>query len=204
MVSTWYGISIKACRLALPCTSHCCQVSHRTASRAYTDLADPSERSKSHSINDKPIQNEVNTPHYLVPRVYPSVGPGLEEVWAEATKRHSNCPSLRFDTKNSCTQPFHVFTTLYGYASLLARQVSKLLLLDQMSGIRLSRQGKTSRILIAFERLTHAGLSRPFVGFGTDLSADARADSDKLTQIWTDLEVIPSFLEIRSRSSVDG
>jgi hypothetical protein len=123
-------------------------------------------------------------------------------VWAEATKRHSNCPSLRFDTKNSCIQPFHVFTTLYGYASLLARQVSKLLLLDQMSGIRLLHQGKT--FLIAFGRLTRAGLLPPFVGSGTDISADIRADIGELTQICTDLEVIPSFLEIRSRSSVDG
>lgn len=113
-------------------------------------------------------------------------------------------PSFRFDTKNSCIQPSHVFTTLYGYASLLARQVSKLSLLDQMSGIRLSRLGKTTDILIVFGRLTHVGLSPPFVGSGTDILADTRADIGGHTQICTDLEVIPSFLEIRSRSSVDG
>jgi hypothetical protein len=170
----------------------------------YTDSADPSERSKSHSTNDKLIQNEVNTPHYLARKVYPSVGPGLVEVWAEAISQQSIRPWLRFDTKNSCTQPSYVFTTLYGYASLLARQVSKLSLLDQMSGIRLSRLGKTTDILIVFGRLTHVGLSPPFVGSGTDILADTRADIGGHTQICTDLEVIPSFLEIRSRSSVDG
>jgi hypothetical protein len=62
-------------------------------------------------------------------------------------------PAPRFgpvDTKNSCIQPSHIFTALYGYASLLARQVSKLLLLDQLSGIRylfnssILRQGKNN------------------------------------------------------------
>jgi hypothetical protein len=73
-----------------------------------------------------------------------------------------------------------------------------------MSGITKPHQGKPSRILIAFGRLTRAGLLPPFVGSGTDTSANARADRDGLTQIWTDLEVMPNFLEIRSRSSVDG
>jgi hypothetical protein len=86
MISTWYGIRIKACRLALPCSSHRRQVSLPTTCCIYTDSPDPSERSKSHSTNDKPIPNEVNTPHYLAQRVYPSVGPGLVEVWAEAIR----------------------------------------------------------------------------------------------------------------------
>jgi hypothetical protein len=88
MLSTWHGISIEACRLPLSCSSDRRQASLPTTCGVYTDLADPSERSKSHSTNDKPIQNEVNMPHYLVQRVYPSVGPGLVEVWAEATRRH--------------------------------------------------------------------------------------------------------------------
>jgi len=157
MFSTWYGISIKACRLSLPGSSHRRQVSQRTASCAYIDLADPSERSRSHSTNDRPIPNEVNTPHYLAQRVYRSVGPGRVEVWAEATREHPLCSSLRIDTKNSCTQPSHVSTTLYGYASLLARQESSLLLLDQMSGMQLhssTRQyyvkGKRFGLIIAF------------------------------------------------------
>jgi len=127
MSSTRHGISIKACRLSLPRSSHRCQVSHPATRCVYTDLADPRERLKSLSTNDKPTQNEVNTPHYLVQRVYRSVGPGRVEVLAEAIRRHSNCPPSRLDTKNSCTQPSHVFTTLYGYASLLARQESSLL-----------------------------------------------------------------------------
>jgi len=52
----------------------------------HADLADPNEKSRSHSINDKPTPNEVNTPRYSVQRVYHSVGPGLEGVWAEATR----------------------------------------------------------------------------------------------------------------------
>jgi hypothetical protein len=87
MISTWYGISIKACRLSLPCSSHRRQVSLPTTCCIYTDSSDPSARSKSHSTNDKPTQNEVNTPHYLAQKVYPSVGPGLVEVWVEAIRQ---------------------------------------------------------------------------------------------------------------------
>jgi hypothetical protein len=87
MFSTRYGISIKACRLSLPRSSHCCQVSHHATCCVYADSPDPSERSKSHSTSDKPTQNEVNTPHYLAQKVYPSVGPGLVEVWVEAIRQ---------------------------------------------------------------------------------------------------------------------
>ena len=124
MVSTWYGICVKACCFSLSRSRYRRQVSRLTVDPICANSVDPSERSKSHSTNDKPTQNEVNTPHYWAQRVYRSVGPGLAEVWAEATRRLPT--ALRFasiNTKNSCTQPPHVFTTLYGYASLLARQV---------------------------------------------------------------------------------
>ena len=42
--STRYGIRIKARRLSLARSSHRRQVSHRIASCAYIDLADPRER----------------------------------------------------------------------------------------------------------------------------------------------------------------
>jgi len=91
MFSTWYGFSIKACRLPLPRSGHRRQVSRPTTYWIYTNLADPSERSKSHSINDKPIPNEVNTPHYLAQRVYRSVGLGHAEVWVEAIRQDNTC-----------------------------------------------------------------------------------------------------------------
>ena len=54
--------------------------------QCHADLADPNEKSRSHSTNGKPTPNEVNTPLYSAQKVYHSVDPGLEGVWAEATR----------------------------------------------------------------------------------------------------------------------
>jgi hypothetical protein len=170
----------------------------------YTDSADLSERSKSHSTNDKLIQNEVNTPHYSVQKVYRSVGPGLVEVWAEVTRQHpfaSPFVSIPKTVVYSLLMSSLLYMGMHHY-SLVRYLNSHYSIKCPIYDYHV--KGKTSDILIAFERLTHAGLLPPFVGSGTDISADTRADIGGPTQICTDLEVIPSFLEIRSRSSVDG